>query len=111
MRIAQIRWLAAALTAAMILVAGASSAAPANDKGSSLINVNTAAADALVVLPGIGPKKAEAIVLYREANGPFKTVDDLVQVKGIGPKTLEKLRPLITVGKTKGKKARRAGKR
>ena len=72
------------------------------------INVNTAPSTELVALPGIGPKKAEAIVLYRQAHGPFATVDDLIQVKGIGAKTLEKLRPLVTVGKKKKKKAQTA---
>jgi competence protein ComEA helix-hairpin-helix repeat region len=62
------------------------------------INVNTASADALAeILTGIGPKKAEAIVAYREANGPFKSVDDLLQVKGIGPATLEKNRDRISL--------------
>ena len=82
--------------------AGAPDRAP-----TAAINVNTAPAAELVALPGIGPKKAEAIVQYREANGPFKTVDDLVQVKGIGPKTLEKLRPLVTVGKKKSRTVKR----
>jgi len=83
-----------------LLVLAMASTAIAEDKGTNpRINVNTAPSSELVVLPGIGPKKAEAIVLYREANGPFATVDDLIQVKGIGPKTLEKLRPLVTVGK------------
>ena len=50
-------------------------------------------------------KKADAIVSYRSANGPFQQVDDLVQVKGIGPKTLDKLRPLVTVGKVKKAKS------
>ena len=72
------------------------------------INVNTAPSSDLVALPGIGPKKAEAIVLYRQANGPFATVDDLIQVKGIGTKTLEKLRPLVTVGKKKKRKKARS---
>ena len=66
---------------------------------SAKVNINTASAQQLTTLPGIGPKKAEAIVVYRKANGAFAAVDDLVKVKGIGPKTLDKLRPLITVGK------------
>lgn len=61
------------------------------------ININTADVDALQVLPGIGPKTAQAIVDYRGANGPFETIEDVVQVKGIGEATLESLRPLITV--------------
>jgi competence protein ComEA len=97
-----------------MLVLAMASTAFAEDTGKDQrINVNTAPSSELVVLPGIGPKKAEAIVLYREANGPFATVDDLIQVKGIGPKTMEKLRPLITVGKQPKKQAlpkKRAGK-
>jgi len=72
---------------------------------SNLLNVNTASASELQVLPGIGPKKADAIVNFRKENGPFRQVDDLVQVKGIGPKTLAKLRPLVTVGKVKKAKS------
>lgn len=62
------------------------------------VNINTASADALAeLLTGIGPKKAEAIVAYREANGPFKTVDDLLNVKGVGPATLDKNRDRISL--------------
>jgi competence protein ComEA len=63
-----------------------------------MINVNTASAAELAGLKGIGEKKAQAIVAYREQNGSFKAVDDLAQVKGIGPKLLEQLRPQVTVG-------------
>ncbi len=63
-----------------------------------MINLNTASAAELAGLKGIGEKKAQAIVAYREQNGSFKTVDDLTQVKGIGPKLLEQLRPQVTVG-------------
>ena len=72
---------------------------------SKLLNVNTASSSELQALPGIGPKKADAIVTFRTANGPFRQVEDLVQVKGIGPKTLDKLRPLVTVGKLKKAKS------
>ena len=62
------------------------------------VNVNSASADALAeLLNGVGPKKAEAIVAYREANGPFKVVDDLLNVKGIGQATLEKNRDRISL--------------
>jgi competence protein ComEA len=62
------------------------------------VNINTADADTLAgALRGIGLKKAEAIVAYRAANGPFKTVDELANVKGIGDKTLEQLRPQLTL--------------
>ena len=61
------------------------------------INLNTASVQDLTSLPGIGKAKAEAIVKYREANGPFKSLEDLAKVKGIGPKMLAKLKDAITV--------------
>jgi competence protein ComEA len=62
------------------------------------VNINTADAATLAgSLRGIGRSKAEAIVAYRSENGPFKSVDDLVNVKGIGAKTLEQLRPMISL--------------
>jgi competence protein ComEA len=63
------------------------------------IDINTATAAQLDKgLKGIGPKKAAEIVKYREANGPFKSVDDLAKVPGIKGKTLDGIRPLVTVG-------------
>lgn len=56
------------------------------------IDINTASAEDLMNLQGIGPKKAEQIVAYREMHGSFESVDDLVQVKGIGERTLEGIR-------------------
>ena len=61
------------------------------------ININNADEEQLVTLPGVGPKMATRIQDYRKENGPFKTVDDLLNVKGIGPKVLEKLKPYIEV--------------
>ncbi len=61
------------------------------------VDINTASADELAALPGIGDAKAKAIVDYRAAD-PFKSVDDLKKVKGIGDKMLESLRPELTVG-------------
>lgn len=88
-----------ALLLAVALSFVASVALAHGPSASAKVNINTASAQQLTTLPGIGPKKAEAIVGYRKANGAFAMVDDLVKVKGIGPKTLDKLRPLITVGK------------
>jgi len=61
------------------------------------ININTASAAELELLPGIGPALAGRIIEYRSGSGPFRTVDQLDDVKGIGPRTLEKLRPLVRV--------------
>lgn len=64
--------------------------------GDAPINVNTASADELQRLPGVGPVMAQAIIAARTAK-PFDNVNDLDRVKGIGPKTLEKLRPFVVV--------------
>lgn len=66
--------------------------------GAAPVDINTATADELAkALTGVGPAKAQAIVQYREKNGPFKGADDLKHVKGIGKATLEKNRANITV--------------
>jgi len=69
------------------------------------VNINTADATQLALLPGIGPKAADSIIEYRKSAGDFTSIDDLVKVKGIGPKTLEKLRPYLSLkGETTLKK-------
>ncbi|WP_419889535.1 ComEA family DNA-binding protein [Paenibacillus xylanexedens] len=67
----------------------------ANDNGK--IDVNTAPVSKLIELPGIGEKKAQAIVDYRNAHGPFAKVSDLTKVKGIGMKMLEKMAPYVQI--------------
>jgi comEA protein len=62
-----------------------------------IININTAEKQNLVKLPKIGIVTAERIIRFRDDYGPFKSLDDLLKVKGIGPKTLEKLKPQITL--------------
>jgi competence protein ComEA len=62
------------------------------------VNINTASVDELTQLQKVGPKTAERIVAYRDANGPFKSVDDLKSVKGVGEKILELNKGQITVG-------------
>ena len=63
----------------------------------SLLDINTASAGELEALPGIGPVLAARVVEYREANGAFSTIEELMNVPGIGEKTLDGLRGLITV--------------
>ena len=63
------------------------------------ININTATAEELMQLNGIGPKYAARIIAYREKYGPFKTPEGLMQVSGIGQKTFEKNQEIIIVEK------------
>ncbi len=73
------------------------------------INLNTATREELVALPGIGPAKAQAILDYRNAHGPFKSVEELKDVKGIGAKRFEKLKSELTVAPPVAKAAPRPG--
>lgn len=66
-------------------------------QGNGPIDLNTAPSSELESLPGIGPSLANAIIVYREDNGPFAAVDDVDNVPGIGPKTLDSIRQLVTV--------------
>lgn len=64
-------------------------------KGGEIVNINSASTVELVTLPGIGPKTAQDIVDFRTKNGPFKTIEGLMDVKGIGTKKFEKLKPYV----------------
>lgn len=96
---------AAILSLAIVPFAGAADASPAPTAkpqaqvivNQEAININTADVQTLTQLKGIGPKKAEAIVAWREANGDFKTVDQLLDVKGIGEATLAANRDNIRI--------------
>lgn len=89
-----------------LALASAAIAAPPAER----VNINTADAAALDrVLLNIGPSKAQAIVAYRKANGPFRSIDQLALVKGVGLKTIEKNRDRIVLGATPRPAARAAG--
>jgi len=64
---------------------------------SAPLNINMATAKELTRLPGIGKVTAERIVVYREANGPFVAMDDLLKVDGLGKKTLAKIKDKISL--------------
>jgi competence protein ComEA len=69
------------------------------------LNLNTASVAQLEALPGIGKATAERILEYRQKNGSFKKVEDLMNVRGVGEKSFLKLKPLITVAPAKGESA------
>ena len=91
--------IATLVVAAVIALAAAPTFAA--DAPSGVVNVNTASAEQLAMLPGVGPSVAGRIVEHRSKNGDFKQVDDLLLVKGIGEKSLAKMKPyLATSGAT-----------
>ncbi|HKQ96916.1 MAG TPA: helix-hairpin-helix domain-containing protein [Candidatus Polarisedimenticolia bacterium] len=96
-RIATLFLLTLAFTAAAPPFSAAAPAAAAQATEGK-ININTASAEELQSLPGIGPSYAQRIVEHREKNGPFKKVEDLLNVRGIGEKTFEKIRDRLTIG-------------
>jgi competence protein ComEA len=73
-------------------VAGSGGAVPG-----ALVNLNTATAEQLDTLPGVGPATAAAIIAHRDEHGPFTSVDQLIDVRGIGEAKLEQLRDLVAV--------------
>ena len=68
---------------------------------SAPLNLNTATQAQLEALPGIGASTAVRILEYRQKNGGFKKVEDLMNVRGVGEKSFLKLKPLVTVGSTR----------
>ena len=63
----------------------------------SIVNINTASAEELTTLKGIGPKTAEKIIEYRQNNGPFKSIEEIQNVRGIGAKKFENIRSRIRI--------------
>jgi len=79
----------------------AAKASASSASSGSPINLNTATQAQLETLPGIGKSTAERILEYRQKNGGFKKVEDLMNVRGIGEKSFLKMKPLITVSAPK----------
>lgn len=87
-----------------VLAAAASAAAGESEKSGAVVNINTATAAELSLLPGVGPSKAQAIIKYRGKH-QFKKVEDILRVKGIGRKSFKAMRPYLAVeGPTTAKK-------
>ena len=76
---------------------GAPAVGGAGASASGVVNLNVADATALETLPGVGPAIAARIIAWRDENGPFRSVDELLAVSGIGEKTLDGFRDLVTV--------------
>ena len=95
------------VAAVALMAAAASGTAPlaqesgpavAQARAASPLNINTATAEQFEALPGVGAKTAARIVEYRQKNGAFKKVEDLMNVRGIGEKNFLRLKPLLTIG-------------
>ncbi len=84
----------------LVLVLAAASLSAAADTAANpagVVNLNTASADQLQLLPRVGPALAARIIKFREANGPFASIDELVAVRGIGERSLALMRPYLAV--------------
>jgi len=92
----RLRALLSALALGLALAA-ASAPALAAEKLSGVVNVNTASAEQLTLLPGVGDARAREIIAARQKQGGFKRVEDLLAIKGIGEASLAKLRPYVSL--------------
>jgi competence protein ComEA len=98
------RWIPAVAVAFALGALPPAAAAPAGSPpaaAATQVDLNTATVSELVEVPGNGQATAERIVSWREQNGPFRSVEDLMKVQGIGEKSIEKLRPHVKVAKAK----------
>jgi competence protein ComEA len=105
------RALFASLVICLLLVTPASPAAQskpgqATKAAPAVVNLNTATSSQIEMLPGVGASTAKRIIEYRDKNGGFKKIEELMNVKGIGEKSFLKLKSLVTVGDVKASAAK-----
>ena len=93
--------LAAVMPPGITAMQRASGRSAAKATPAAVVNINTASAAELEALPGIGAKTAARIVDYRQKNGPFKKIEELMNVRGVGEKNFLKLKAQITVATAK----------
>ena len=94
------------VTAAAAVSAQESASMPkAAVSGAAPINLNSATSAQLEALPGIGARTAERIIEYRQKNGGFKKIEELMNVRGVGEKSFLKLKPLVSVAAPKTDRA------
>jgi len=85
----------------MAVVLAAAAFAGAGEESTGVVNINEASAEQLQLLPRVGPALAGRIIEFREANGPYRTAEEIVAVKGIGEKSFANLEKyIVTSGKT-----------
>jgi len=100
-RLIWVAMLVCALVSGTVTFSVAQGAAAAmQEEKAALIDINRATVKQLQALPGIGKVTAQKILEYRQENGDFTRVEDLVRVQGIGKKTLEKISALVTIEST-----------
>ena len=92
-----IRRTTAAVALAALLAAFGAPLAAAAESTQGQVNVNSASADQLALLPRVGPATAERIVEFRKENGPFAAAEDLMLVRGIGEKTFALMEPYVAI--------------
>jgi competence protein ComEA len=103
------RALFATLAVCLLLITSSTPAAQtaaASKATPAVVNLNTASSSQIEALPGVGASTAKRIIEYREKNGGFKKIEELMNVKGIGEKSFLKLKSLVTVGEAKSSAAK-----
>jgi comEA protein len=92
-----VRVVFAVAAASLLVLSMASANAQKKHLPAAPVNLNSASAEQLEQVPGIGPATAKSIIDFREKSGPFKRVEDVLAIRGISKRALERMRPYLTV--------------